>query len=360
MFKPIALLLPLALAALPAHAADAPSLLSRPDAFFTSDEGRRDLDNLLSWQGHGPAGIMGWPKAYDVTRPRPADGGGIEWEGIATIDNGATYSELELLARAISLEPATGERHDILLPAFNAGFDALLSAQYPNGGWPQRFPADALRQSNYGKHITFNDNAMARVLLLMDNASKGAKPYAFVDDARRQKANTAFDKGIDCILNCQVTLDGKLTGWCAQHDESTLKPVGARAYELPSLSGSEGADLVILLMKLDNPSPRVKQSIEAAAAWFDAAKITGKRVQNTTTPEGRDRIVVDDPASVLWARFYDLDSPYPGKPFFCGRDGIKKWNMADIERERRAGYAWYGNWGEKVAREFAAWKKRNP
>jgi PelA/Pel-15E family pectate lyase len=340
------------------RAADAPSLLSKPDPWFISEEGRSTLDNILSWQGKGPGNVMGWPKAYDVSKPRPANGGGVEWQGIATIDNGATYSELRLLARAVELE-TPGERREKRAAAFMAGLDAVLDAQYPNGGWPQRFPAERLPASDYGRHITFNDNAMTRVLGELKNVAAGAAPYAFVDEGRRARAKAAVDKGIDCILKCQIELDGKLTGWCAQLDEVTLKPAKARAYELPSLSGSEGAAITMFLMGIENPDERVKKAVRSAAAWFDAAKIVGKKVSNVSTPEGRDRVVAEDPSSTIWARFYDIGK-YPGTPMFSGRDGVKKTSMAEIERERRAGYAWYGNWGENVAREYARWEKKHP
>ena len=272
--------------------------------------------------------------------------------GTTTIDNGATYTELRLLARAITFEK-DDTRKTKLLDSFNKGLDAAFTAQYDNGGWPQRWP----KPNNYGSHITFNDNAMTRLVELLKEAGAGKPPFAFIDDDRKKKAQTAYDKAIDCILKCQITINGKLTGWCAQHDETTLKPAGARAYELPSISGSEGGEILSLLMKIDKPDDRTKKAIDAGAAWFASAKITGKRVQNTTTNGTRDRVLVDDPAGILWARFYDLET---GKPFFCGRDGIKKNSLAEIEQERRAGYAWYGNWGANVEREYTAWKKRNP
>ena len=66
-------------------------------------------------------------------------------------------------------------------------------------------------------------------------------------------------------------------------------------------------------------------------------------------------MVADRSADPVWARFYDLET---GKPFFCDRDGVKKQNLADIGRERRKGYAWYGSWGKSVANDFAKWPHR--
>jgi PelA/Pel-15E family pectate lyase len=350
---------------IPALAADdAPSIVKRPDAFFTTDAGRHDVDNMLTWQGVGPGNVMAWPKAYPLTQSRQEDAARkLEWDGIATIDNGATYSELRILARAITLNASAddpdGTRAAQLkrwTDAFYQGLDAVLDAQYPNGGWPQRFPPDAPNQMPYAKHITFNDNAMTRLMVELQSITTQSAPYAFVDDAHRQRTAKAFDKGIDCILNCQITLNGKLTGWCAQHDEVTLKPAAGRAYELPSISGQEGAEIALLLIDQPHPSARMKTAIDAAAAWFDAAKIVDKQSISITASDGKkDRVLADAPGHVIWARFYDLQT---GQPLFAGRDGQPKTAMADVERERRTGYSWYGNWGEKVAKAYAKWKKR--
>ena len=362
---PRLLLLLLAFAS-PALAADAPSFVNRPDAWFATDQGKAVVANIISWEL--PAG--GWYKAYDATKlntdpmpiehspaPTPEAAAATQrekgtWENIATIDNNATHSELRILARAVTLQ-----HNDAAKAAFFKGLDAVLAAQYPNGGWPQRFPPG----NNYGRYITFNDDAMIGVMQVLQNIVTNNPSYTFVDQPRREKSRIALDKGIDCILNCQILRNGQPTCWCAQHDDKTLAPAPARAYELPSLSGDEGADIAIFLMHLDlhaHPDPRIPRAIEGAAAWFDQVKILGKRVQFTRTNGKRDRIVIDDPtAPPLWARFYDLDT---NQPFFCGRDGIKKNNLADIEQERRGGYNWYGPWGAQVATEYAQWKKRNP
>jgi len=64
-------------------------------------------------------------------------------------------------------------------------------------------------------------------------------------------------------------------------------------------------------------------------------------------------VVVDDPsAPPIWARFYEIDT---NRPFFCGRDGVKKYSLAEIELERRSAYAWLRPFGEKVMKEYPKW-----
>jgi PelA/Pel-15E family pectate lyase len=73
--------------------------------------------------------------------------------------------------------------------------------------------------------------------------------------------------------------------------------------------------------------------------------------------DGDKKIVRDDSAPPLWARFYEIETD---RPIFAGRDGVKKYDLAEIEAERRNGYAWYGNWGTAVAERYAAWKRKWP
>ena len=65
-----------------------------------------------------------------------------------------------------STAPATPAAQPAYREAFERGFDYLLLAQYPNGGWPQFFPLIA----GYYTHITYNDDAMAGVLGVLRDA----------------------------------------------------------------------------------------------------------------------------------------------------------------------------------------------
>jgi hypothetical protein len=37
---------------------------------------------------------------------------------------------------------------------------------------------------------------------------------------------------------------------------------------------------------------------------------------------------------------------------------VKKYDIAEIEPERRNGYAWYGTWPARLPKEHAAWKAK--
>ncbi|MBX6312335.1 MAG: pectate lyase [Isosphaeraceae bacterium] len=307
----------------------------KPDDWYRSAEGTRAAENVLSHQ----AERGDWPKNLD-TSAQPYTGERAQLRG--TFDNGATVGEMRFLARAYVATGRTPYRD-----AFLKALDHVLAAQYPNGGFPQSFPPG----TSYARYITFNDNTMVNLLELLRDVAR-SDGFTFVDRPRREAAGRAFEAGIACILRCQIKVDGRLTVWCAQHDEKTLEPRGARTFELPSLSGGESAGILGLLMSLDDPSPDVIRSVHAGARWFEASKLTGIR---QVIVNGDKKIVPDRDAPPLWARFYEIET---NRPFFCGRDGVKKYDIAEIDPERRNGYAWYGDWGSRVAAQYAEWKKK--
>ncbi len=112
----------------------------------------------------------------------------------------------------------------------------------------------------------------------------------------------------------------------------------------------ESAGILLLLMSLEDPSPDVVQAVRAGECWFEASKLTGIRQQMVN---GNKVIVPDPNAPPLWARFYEIET---NRPFFCGRDGVKQYDLAEIEAERRNGYGWYGPWGSRVAARYDQWK----
>ncbi len=324
--------------------------LKKSADWFASDEGKRIAKNILSHQ----AAEGGWPKNSDVVS-KPFDGDRKELHG--TFDNGATTDELRFLAHAFN---ATNDVE--LKDSFLRGLDLILKAQYPTGGWPQYYPPS----KQYHRHITFNDNAMERLMQFLREVYSDAKLYELVDDAHKKSARDAFDKGIDCILNCQIRVNGKLTAWCAQHDEIDYSPRPARAFELVSLSGHESVGLARLLMSLDlaaldaERAKRIRDSVDAAAAWLESAKLTGIRidtVDDPQAPKGKNKVVVADPkAPPIWARFYDIQT---NKPFFSDRDSIAKPSLSDLGYERRNGYAWYISTPKDfLEKDYPQWKAR--
>lgn len=238
------------------------------DSFFTTPKAKEVAETVLLYQQ--PTG--GWPKNINFFQTPDNKEKALEIKNdvnASTIDNGATTTEIIYLSRLYN------STHDeTYKEAAIRGLDYLFEAQYENGGWPQFYP----RPKGYYVQITYNDNAMINVMNLLRDVSNGKSPFTYLPESTRQKAQKAIDKGVECILKTQVKQHGKLTVWCAQHDRETFAPAKARAYELPSLSGAESANIVIYLMQLTNPSAEVIQSIESAVQWFKDSEIKGIKI----------------------------------------------------------------------------------
>lgn len=320
--------------------------------FFSTAEATRIGDNLLLYQQT----TGGWPKNIDMAKKlSDSEKKKVEAQKTnvkeSTIDNRATSTEIIYLSK---LYNATGNSR--YKDAVMKGMQYLFDAQYDNGGWPQFYP----RNKGYYTHITYNDDAMINVMKIMRDASLGKAPFAFLPDSVKQKAKTALDKGIDCILKTQYVQNGKLTVWCAQHDEKTLKPANARAFELASLSGQESDDIVLFLMSLSKPSQAIVNSVEAAVEWFHNTEIDGYKREYFKNADGKKdwRLVKcadGEESKPLWARFYTLDG---NRPFFCDRDGVMKFDVSEIGHERRNGYSWYNSEALKVFKKYDQWSRK--
>lgn len=302
----------------------------------------------------------GWPKDYDMTAVLTAE---QKAKVIATrsnndtsYDNGNLHSQVDYLARAVAQKNEPQWREACL-----RGFDFMLASQYPNGGFPQRHP----NPKSFHAHITFNDGVMMGILEVLRDAALGSPHFSWLDQPRRDRAQAAVLRGVDCILKCQIRVGGKLTGWCQQHDEKTFEPRPARTFELASICPQETTEMARFLMKIEKPSTDIVNAIEGAATWLQSAQLTGIRVDKVKAPPEEflrhsadfDKVVVQDPkAKPIWARHYEIGTD---KPVFAGRDGIKKYALAEIERERRTGTPWYGGWPENLLRaEYPKWRQK--
>ena len=294
------------------------NVLDQPPAWYGTAEAKLVADNVLAWQ----RASGGWPKDVDMTR-RPSSEAAAPSTLDSTIDNGATVTQIRLLDRLVGATRNTRYRDAAI-----RGLDFLFAAQYPNGGWPQFYPL----RDDYSRHITFNDDAMSGVLSLLEDVASG-RVLPAVDEGRRARAAAAIDTATTLILRTQIRVKGQLTGWCAQHDAATLEPRPARSYEHVSISGRESVDIVRFLMRRKS-RPEIVEAVDAAVGWLQRVRL----------------------ADGQWARFYEIGT---NRPIYSGRDGVVRYDISEIEAERRNGYAWLGNWPARlVETEYPRWQRR--
>lgn len=306
-------------------------------------------DNVLSWQlphgGFYKNDKSVYAVAWNGTARRSewTGSGGVE---LGTIDNNATVSELLFLADVY--QRAGEERHR---EGARKAFDFLLGMQLPSGGFPQAYPE---RPDSYSNHVTFNDDAMARVLVSFLHAVNRGTPLDgdVLTEEQQSTARQAIDRAVEYILAAQLEHDGKKTVWCAQHDPVTYEPRGARSYELPSKSGKESVGIASFLMTQPQ-TPEIEAAVKAAVAWYrsDTAQIedTVYISRPSSSTDDSYNPIQPQPGGVMWCRFYELEEDVC---FFSGRlptddpPGTgKQYDIMDIEPERRYGYTWGGSFG---------------
>lgn len=315
-------------------------------AAYDPTQVREIVDNILLFQRTNG----GWPKDYDmlaVLTPEQRDAvAATRDEDDTSFDNSNGHSQVAYLARVLPLVENDAQVREACL----RGFDWLLAAQLPGGGFPQWYP----RTKGYRGHITFNDGAMIGILNLLQDAATGAEQWRWLDEERRTRAGAAVDRAVECIVKCQIVVDGVRKGWCQQHDAITYAPTSARTFELASVCPQDTTEIVQFLERLESPAPEVLAAIESAKAWLARTALKDTRV--VRVPSARedfmrhtaafDTVVVREiGAPPIWARHYELETD---RPIFAGRDGVKRYALADIERERRTGTAWYGGWPQSV------------
>ncbi len=322
-------------------------------AAYTSNQVPEIVTNILLFQRANG----GWPKDYDMlavlTDAQKQAVLATRDRSDTSFDNHNIHSQVDYLAKACS-QIATPEWQD----ACRRGFDFMLAAQLPNGGFTQRFP----NPKGYGAHITFNDGVMIGIMNVLQDAAEGHPQWSWLDSDRRQKAKAAVAHGITCLLNCQIRVNDVRTGWCQQHDAKTFEAASARTFELASICPQDTTGIIQFLMRTKQPSPELISAMDDAIHWLDRVALTGIRIERIPAPKAEflrhdtnfDVVVQSDPsANRIWARHYEIGTD---RPIFAGRDAVKRYALSEIERERRTGTAWYGAWPARLLKDYPTWR----
>jgi PelA/Pel-15E family pectate lyase len=208
-----------------------------------------------------PAGI---PKFYQEVASQCRG-----WEefyfyyGNATFDDDVTASATRILLRlyAKALDPRYRE-------PLNKALDFVLQSQYPNGGWPQRYPLryDYSHEGHpdYTSFYTYNDGVISNNIFLLLEA------YEKLGNEEYRKA--AY-RGMDFYLVSQ--LPPPQAGWAQQYDMD-LKPAWARSYEPAALCSSQTVDNIkdLQTFYLITGDRRYLRPIPEAIHWLELSAIS--------------------------------------------------------------------------------------
>jgi PelA/Pel-15E family pectate lyase len=311
-------------------------------------------DNILLYQ----RASGGWKENEDPARILD-DAGRAQFAAEAakpggSFDNRNTYTQLDYLATAHALTGDARYRDGSL-----RALEFTLARQVPQcGGWPHTVPA---RESYHG-HVTIADDVTAGVLGTLRTVLADTRRYGFVDAPLRARVRAAVERGDACLLRLQVRRGDALAGWAGQYNPATLRPAQGRAFELPSITTQETVGVLRYLMSIPTPSPEVVAAVDGGVDWLRRVELAGWRLETFDAPpeqyqhhrsDSDRRLVAEPGARGLWARFYDLADD---GVVLANRDGVRVPSYQDVPRERRTGYAWYGDWPRAVFAEHARWK----
>ena len=267
---------------------------------------------------------------YRADRTGAADPGARR-RNTTTFDDDNTQSALRFLLTL--LDVATNRPAAELAPlreALRFGLGKMIEAQYPNGGWPQRYdgtphdpskypvrpariPQDwphACPKHDYGGYYTLNDDTQRDCILTLLEAWKRLGDRKYLDAAKR---------GGEFLIRAR--LPEPQPGWAQQYNPD-MEPAWARAFEPPAVCSAEsgGAMRTLVDLFLATGEQRFLDPLPAFVSWLKRSALAPDR----------------------WARYYELQT---NKPLYGDRDGKVHYTLAEISEERQRGYAWQGGYG---------------
>ncbi len=212
----------------------------------------------------------------------------------STLDDDKSQAALRCL---IEVDRAHGFKETSVHEGVQFGLEALLKAQFANGGFPQgwekpvepglvvqaSFPKYDWRTEgrfkNYWDYATLNDGLAGTVTSTLQLA------YETYRDERYRQAMLKFG---DFLILAQ--LPEPQPAWAQQYNHQ-LQPMWARKFEPPAVVGHESEDVIKTLMYLVEKTGERKylQPIPSATAWLKRSEL----------PDGK------------LARFYELGTNKP-------------------------------------------------
>ncbi len=244
--------------------------------------------------------------------------------GNSTFDDKVTADAARFLLR-IYLE----KRDPTYKVALEKVIDFILGSQYPEGGWPQRYPLryDFSKNGNpdYTSLFTFNDDVIWENIHFLVQCHQNLSKEDYSD---------AITRGMDFYLLSQHSSGG----WAQQYDMD-LNPSGARSYEPLALLPSTTYKNAMLLLRFNELTGDRKylDGIPKAIEWLELTRLPedssegGRYTHPTFVEPGSNKAlyVHRRGSNVIYGYYYydDHDTLLLGHYSGKGRidlDGLKK------------------------------------
>ncbi len=260
---------------------------------------------------------------------------------ISVLDDNTTQAATRLMVR---VDQALGfkdkEIHDTAL----SGLSALLRHQFESGAWPQVFthevrsalcpprpasiPAEWSRtytgHHQYWYRPTLNDGVIADVIRVLLEAAE-------IYDAEKYRA--AALRGGEFLLRAQ--LPEPQPGWAQQYDY-TMRPIWARKFEPPAVTGGEAKGVIATLIWLYEYTGQKRwlEPVPRALAYYRRCRLPDGRLARFYEL-GTNRPLYFTRAYKLTHDDSDMPTHYAFKIAFWGDDMARRFERAEKSREQR-------------------------
>lgn len=181
------------------------------------------------------------------------------FNGNATFDDGNSQSATRFLLR-LYVTTKNEKYKQPLLKALNF----ILTAQYPNGAFPQRFPLhfDYVHDDfpDYTSYYTLNDGATVTAIQVLVDAYENLGDKKYWDAAKR---------AVDFLIAVQGPEDQG--AWAEQYHPETMQPVKARTHEPAGFVVRESEQVIEILEMFYELTGdrRYLRPIPLCLNWFD-------------------------------------------------------------------------------------------
>ncbi|MGI9430073.1 MAG: pectate lyase, partial [Bythopirellula sp.] len=271
------------------------------------------------------------PKSKNVADYRNNRGRG---KNNSSLDDGQTQSAIQLI---VEVDKALDFNNQTIHESAVIALDALLRAQFPNGAFPQVWTGPVKAQpslqasypeydwrtdgriKNYWDMYTLNDNVTGYVADTLITA------YDVYED---QKYLVALKKLGEFLRLAQMP--DPQPGWAQQYNYE-MKPIWARKFEPPGVSGDETQEVVETLMKIAQVTKdrRYLEPIPRAAVWLKSSLL----------PDGQ------------LARYYELKT---NRPLYMTRRG-DRYTLTYDDSNLPSHYGWKTESRlEELGKQYAA------
>jgi PelA/Pel-15E family pectate lyase len=272
---------------------------------------------------YGQLNSGGWTNSVDFdpssTRTAAYRNGKGRGKNNSSLDDGQSQSAIRLM---IHVDKAHEFRHVVIHQSAKVALDALLNAQFRNGAFPQVWTGPVEKQptlkasypaydwrtegriKNYWDMYTLNDNVCGYVADTLIDAHRVYKNDRFLHALRKLG---------DFLVLAQMP--EPQPAWAQQYNYE-MKPIWARKFEPPAISGDESQEVIETLMKISVATGDRKylEPIPRALVYL----------KRSLLPDGR------------LARYYELKT---NKPLYMFRRG-KVYALTHDDSNLPAHYGW--------------------